>query len=164
MPNDNVIPISQQSVMMHKLDDMLRRLGEREGQRSSEVIGSMASDREYVDLKLEAAEARTETRFVELSGKLDRIIESFDATNKSIQTAREESVKFRDEVKQEYKSTRSTIIITVLSTAIALAALLMAVVTYGDAIFGRGMSVRDVVSSVVKEQADKAVQNKQSTP
>ncbi|MBB2963764.1 hypothetical protein [Methylobacterium sp. R2-1] len=124
----------------------------------------MATDREYTDLKLEAAEARGEARFIELNGKLDRIIDSLSATANSLSTAREEARALRDEVRQDYRSTRTTIIVTVFSTAIALAALLMAIVTYGDAIFGRGMSVRDVVSSVVKEQAEKNSPPKSSPP
>ncbi|WP_158020070.1 hypothetical protein [Methylorubrum extorquens] len=156
MPNDNVIPISQESAMMQKLNDMLRQLDKKEGELKTGTIGSMASDREYVDLKLEATEARTEARFVEMNGKLDRILDSFSTANANISDTKGELQALKNETRDEYRSTRSTIIITTISTAVALAALLMGIVTYGDAIFGRGMSVRDVVSSVVKEQADKA--------
>nr|WP_129545695.1 hypothetical protein [Methylorubrum zatmanii] len=148
---------------MQKLTDMLRRLDDKESERRIGATSSMASDREYVDLKLEATEARTEARFVEMNGKLDRILDSFSAANANISDAKSEVQALKNETRDAYRSTRSTIIITTISTAVALAALLMGVVTYGDAIFGRGMSVRDVVSSVVKEQADKATQPK-TTP
>lgn len=109
----------------------------------------MATDREYVDLKLEASEARAETRFVELNGKLDRLIEIAGSTRADLDLV-------RTEVRNDYRSTRAAVVITGISIFLALSALLLAVMTYGDAIFSRGMSVRDVVNSAVKEQADRA--------
>lgn len=127
------------------------------GSIKEDITSAMASDREYVDLKLEAAEARNETRFMELNAKLDRIIEGGEASRIELASA-------RAEVRQDYRSTKSTVIVTTLATGIALSALILAIMTYGDAIFSRGMSVRDVVSAAVKEQAEKAQPSQPSTP
>ncbi|WP_201829640.1 hypothetical protein [Microvirga zambiensis] len=108
------------------------------------VSNVMASDREYIDLKLEAAEARTEARFVELNGKFDRLFDNIAAMRSDFDAN-------RFEVRADYKSTRTTIIVTVVGTGIALAALLVSVMTYGDAIFSRGIQIRDVVNSAVTE-------------
>jgi hypothetical protein len=65
----------------------------------------------------------------------------------------------------EHRKDRNLIIGTIVGTivvaAIALGALFAALASYGDAIFGRGMSVRDVVQSVAKEQAELQRQEQQ---
>ncbi|WP_156648361.1 hypothetical protein [Methylobacterium sp. Leaf108] len=116
---------------------------------SDDRINKMASDREYVDLKLEAAEARGEARFVEINAKLDRLLESSEHSRVEIATA-------RSEVRQDYRSTRNTVVVTTIATGLAISALILAIMTYGDAIFSRGMSVRDVVAAAAKEQAEKS--------
>jgi hypothetical protein len=76
--------------------------------------GVMADiSREEMDAKFDAAEARSETRFVELSGKLDRVVDS-------ISSLRNEVVA----VRADNKFTRLTIIVAVVGSVIAgLAAL-----------------------------------------
>jgi hypothetical protein len=102
--------------------------------------------REEIDAKIAAAEARTDTKFARLEGKLDLVLAEASA-------ARQEASIARDNARQESRGTRATIIGTGLATVLALGALLMSVMTYGDAIFSRGMSVRDAVKAVVQEQA-----------
>lgn len=64
--------------------------------------------REEFTARLETVEARAETRFVELSGKMDRIVDA-------LQTVRTELAT----VKADNKFTRLTIIIAVIGSAIA---------------------------------------------
>jgi hypothetical protein len=59
--------------------------------------------REEFDAKLATVEARAETRFVELSGKLDRVADSITSLTGAIGT-------IRTEVKEDNKLTRWTII------------------------------------------------------
>lgn len=164
MANDPTIDRSQGFAMLQRLNERIRALDSAAASERFEADTSMASDREYVDLKLEASEARLDARFVELHGKLDRVIFEFENYNKNISEIRAEAQAQRGEVRSEYLSIKTTIVITGVATAIALAALLMAVITYGDAIFGRGMSVRDVVSAVIKEQSEKAPPDKSAIP
>lgn len=122
----------------------------------------MASDREYVDLKLEAAEARSDARFLELSGKLDRVADSLAVIASQMSESRSEIREVRNDVRADNKSTRTTVLATALASVLALGALLVSMMTYGDAIFSRGMQVRDVVSATVKEQAEKPKSNDSS--
>ena len=93
--------------------------------------------REEIDAKIATSEARTDTKFARLEGKLDLVLGQATAAHEAA------------------RGLKTTIIATGLGTVLALAALLMAVVTYGDAIFSRGMSVRDVVKAVAQEQAER---------
>ena len=73
----------------------------------SERINVMPSNDELseklIDQKLATVEARTETRFVELSGKLDRVADSISSLTTAVSTV-------RSEVEEENKLTRWTII------------------------------------------------------
>jgi hypothetical protein len=59
--------------------------------------------REEIDAKLAVVEARTETRFVELSSKIDRVADSIVSLSGEIRT-------IKSEVKEDNKLTRWTII------------------------------------------------------
>lgn len=75
----------------------------------------MADDvtREELNAKLETVEARTETRFMELSGKMDRVADSISSLRSEVSAVRADN-----------KFTRSTIIVAVVGSVIAgLAAL-----------------------------------------
>ena len=115
----------------------------------------MASDREYIDLKLETAEARAEKRFAEINARLDRVLDGLAVSQSAITATKTDVATSRSEASAEARSTRVTIVITTIATGIALASLLLAVMTYGDALFGRGMNVRDVVTAAVKELAER---------
>lgn len=91
-------------------------------------------EREQVQDMIAVSEARTDTKFARLEGKLDLVLSEVAAARASA------------------SGTKTTIIVTGLATVVALAALLLSVITYGDAIFSRGMSVRDLVRSVAEEQ------------
>jgi hypothetical protein len=87
---------------------------------------SSTPSREEIDAKLALVEARTEARFAELSGKLDRIsdgIATFNATVQSeLLSVRNDIKEARAdvrEVKQDNRNTRWTIIITVIASVLA---------------------------------------------
>lgn len=111
----------------------------------------MASDREYVDLKLAAADARVDTKFAEINGRLDRLNDSIMALSGQVVEARNASASLRSTI-------LTSVIATGVASVLALGALFVSMATYGDAIFSRGMSVRDLVNSVTKEQAERAAQ------
>lgn len=156
--NPEISSILSRQIERHEVD-LARQIGAPYAVPLEEPTSSMADDREYVNLKLEAAEARTEARFAEMNGKLDRLIDSVSASREALreQISMTQAAVSRAEAdaRSEYRSTRTTIIVTAFATGLALAALMVSVMTYGDAIFSRGMSVRDVVNAITKEQAEK---------
>lgn len=105
----------------------------------------MPANDDLTDAKLAAVEARTDTKIVRLEGKIDTLsatmVARLDAISQEIEVARSEN-----------NANRAWIIGVVVGAAFAIAGLLVGMMTYGDAIFSRGMSVRDVVQAVVKEQ------------
>lgn len=90
-------------------------------------------DERIIDLKLAAVEARTETKFAQLIGKLDLIAERLGGLNTQI-VAIDGKV---EKVDAHTRSVRSTIIATVIGTGIAVAALAWG----GVQIFQGGMGV-----------------------
>lgn len=75
--------------------------------------------REEFDAKLATVEARTETRFAELSGKIDRVMDSIIATGNRV-TEEIGFVKVEmAAVKSDNKWTRWTIIIALVTSVIA---------------------------------------------
>lgn len=73
--------------------------------------------REEIDAKLAAVEARTETRFTELSGKIDRVADAVTRLTSDV-------TKELHEVKADNKRTRETIVVTaILGVVAAIAAL-----------------------------------------
>jgi hypothetical protein len=78
-----------------------------------------APTREEIDAKLAAAEARSETRFVELSGKIDRLADTVG----SLRTAVTQELGYlRTEmasVKTDNKFTRISIIVAVVASVFA---------------------------------------------
>ena len=75
--------------------------------------------REEMDARLEAVEARSEAQFVELSGKLDRLGE--------ILTGDQGVIAQMNSLKADNKATRWTVMITMISSILAAAALVMSV-------------------------------------
>lgn len=102
------------------------------------------NDNDLVDAKIAASEARSETKLARLEGKIDT----------AVATLLGELHGLRDDVRQtdQYsRGTRSVIFVTIVTATIALGGLIVAMATYGDALFGRGMNVRDVIQSTVKD-------------
>ena len=107
---------------------------------------NMASEREVTDAKLGAVEARTETRFVELNGKIDRLAESMngkiDRLTESVATLVTSINDTRVEVRADNKSTRVTIVIAVITSVVAGAALILTTQSTLLTAFQTGISVK----------------------
>ena len=116
--------------------------------------------------KIAAAEARTETKGARLEGKIDtlaatvvgRIDAMRDDLHDQIEAVREDVGKSD----QYNRDTRLALLGTFVAGIIALGALIVGMATYGDALFSRGINVRDVVQSVIKEQQE--IQRREQPP
>lgn len=103
--------------------------------------------REEVNACIRASEATTETKIVRLEGKLDTMAATIVGKIDSL----------RDDISNADKYNRDTrwvLIGTLITGLFALAGLILALATYGDALFSRGMNVRDVVQTLLKEQQE----------
>jgi hypothetical protein len=93
---------------------------------SSDIVqGAVMTDptREEIDAKLTIVELRTENRFNELSGKIDRVGDAINALTSAVTTV-------RTEVKEDGKFTRWTVGVTLIASLIAFGAALW--VTQGN--------------------------------
>jgi hypothetical protein len=98
--------------------------------------------REEIQAHIAASEARGETSLARLEGKLDTISATIVGKIGELSTQ-----------VGEHRRDRNLIIGTIVVAAIAVSGLVVSMATYGDALFGRGMNVRDVVQTVLKENA-----------
>jgi hypothetical protein len=84
--------------------------------------------REEFEAKLATVEARTETRFVELSGKIDRIADAITSSNNSltqqVSTLRTDVDRDLRAVLADNRNTRWTIVITIVAAILAALAAL----------------------------------------
>jgi len=138
-----------------------------EQEKSEREVRMSDPSREEINALIAASEARNETKLTRLEGKIDALAATisgaisenavassgqFEALKSQVESLKEK-VAASDQFNHEAKT---TVITTIIASALALAALFaglfLGVATYGDAIFGRGMNVRDVVQAVVKEQ------------
>lgn len=110
----------------------------------------MADD--LTDAKIAASEARMDAKLAVFQGQFDRVSDKLDSIAVAASTGRAEQ-------RAEATANRTAVITTVLTVGFALGALLVAVAAYGDSVFSRGMSVRDVVDKAVQE-----IQGKQLPP
>jgi hypothetical protein len=105
----------------------------------------MAASDDLTDAKIARSAAEAETKLTRLEGKIDTlmatIVGKLDAANEKMSAD------------HEYNRTTRWVMV---GLAIALAGLIVTLATYGDAMFGRGMNVRDVVQTVLKESATQA--------
>jgi|ERR1700722_13703098 len=100
----------------------------REAQEPLQTAGAKATmpdmTREEIDAKLELVEAKTQTRFVELSAKLDRVLESNNANSamvtKELSRVHTEIKEARAEVRRDNNFTRWTIAGIVVASLAAL--------------------------------------------
>jgi len=91
--------------------------------------------REEMDAKFEVIEARMETRFVELTGKMDRLADGITRLATDLKTAGVEA-------KDDAKFTRWTIIVTIIASLLAFGGALW--ITQGNmlAAFTAGIALR----------------------
>jgi hypothetical protein len=99
--------------------------------------------REEIDAKLGAVEARAETRFVELSSKIDRLADSVTALNTGVTG---QLADVRREARAENLFTRWTVVIAVVTSLIGAVAALW--VTQGNllAAFSAGLALHSEIS------------------
>ena len=86
--------------------------------------------REEIEAKLEAVEARTETRFVELSGKIDRLGEILTGERgvlAEMAALRMDTFAQMTALKADNSTTRWTVVVTMVTSVLAAAALVLSV-------------------------------------
>jgi hypothetical protein len=85
--------------------------------------------REEIEAKLEAVEARTETRFVELSGKIDRLGEILTGERGVLveMALRMDTFAQMTALKADNRTTRWTVAVTMITSVLAAAALVLSV-------------------------------------
>lgn len=109
----------------------------------------MATERELVDAKLEAAEARTETRFVELTGKIDRLSDMVTNLATQVGNVRSDMREEIIEIKADSKFTRVSIILAVVAAVLAGLAALYASQANLLAAFQAGLAGKQEIRSSV---------------
>jgi hypothetical protein len=113
--------------------------------------------REEIDAKLEAVEARVETRFVDLTNKVERLTSSVEALNVTLTTTgnavASESIATRKEVRDQNNLTRWTII------GLAVAALSLIVATQANLLSAlqTGIGIRETFKPTVEQMVDPVV-------
>ncbi len=130
-------------------------------ERTPEDGGNIMADnptREEMQDKIAASEARTEARVARLEGKIDTLVATIggridvlgskiDALGDKASAAQADSRETRSAISES----RRWVIGTIIVVGVALAGLIVTMATYGDAMFGRGMNVRDLVQTTIKE-------------
>ena len=100
--------------------------------------------REEIDAKIDKSNAQTETKIVRLEGKID--------TLSAVLVGKIDSLKEDIQKTDNYnRDSRLIIVASIFAAVIALGGLFVAMMTFGDALFGRGMNVRDVIETTVKD-------------
>jgi hypothetical protein len=116
------------------------------GHESSQVEDKMSPGptREEIDAKLAAVEARTEMRFVELSGKIDRVMDAISTVGNHVSDEIGFVKSELSTVKSDNKNTRFTIIIAVVTSLIAGIGALWLTQANLLASFSAGIAVHEV--------------------
>ena len=99
----------------------------------------MPTSDDLTDAKLGRAAAETDVKIARIEGKIELVSATI------VGKIGELSTKVDDQ-----RRDRNLIIGTIVVAALALGGLVVSMATYGDALFGRGMSVHDVIQSTVK--------------
>jgi predicted transcriptional regulator len=124
------------------LDDLLRRLDKNKRRAISEPMSDMT--REEIDAKIAASEARGDTKFAHVDGRLDAVIGKLDDLRLQL-----------SEVAMDNQRTRSTVVTTVVTTGIAsvlgLAALIVGLALGLPSVYSLGTNTRDIVRSEVQQ-------------
>lgn len=95
-------------------------------------------DEMKAEIARSAAEVRTDVVRIEgqINTALATIVTKLDAISEEVKSSRSENKENR---------------LFIIGTGIAVVGVLVGIMTYGDAIYSRGMQVRDVMKSVVEE-------------
>jgi hypothetical protein len=110
------------------------------------IYGAKMADptREEIDAKLASVEARTETRFVELSGKIDRVIDAIGRSNTDFIAVTGDLRTEMREVKTDNKNTRTTIIVTIIVAILAAIGALWVTQSNMLASFQAGVTLHEI--------------------
>ena len=100
----------------------------------------MSMAEEERDLRIELAEARTDTKFAQLLGELRTLAAGFNA--------RLDAVEHNISGLEARVSGLKT---TVIGTGIGVVAVVIGVLTYGQTWFGIGVAARDIIRATVSE-------------
>lgn len=109
----------------------------------------MDMTREEIDAKLQASEARLDAKVAQIDGKIDRLADLIGSLRSDIERqnhySAEQAANVKDqmrELKEDNKSTRSTIALTVISSAIGVIAI-VATIQFGLlSAFSSGLAAR----------------------
>lgn len=138
------------------------------GEDTQDIRGKRTAnnmDRSQVEDMIAASEARTDTKFARLEGKLDLILERFESTSAKsamqIQTLADQEAAEREHVRSElaqirgdYKATRNTVI----GTGISVVVLVVAVLTLYVTALSTGAALAPSHAPAVIEQTPQANQ------
>jgi hypothetical protein len=116
----------------------------RKGGKPPHIPSMPEISREEIAAQIAAAEARSATSLARVEGKIETAVASILGELKAT----------RDDVRQadQYnRDSRLVILGAIVASVLALAGLVVSLATYGDAVFSRGMSVRDVIQSTIKD-------------
>lgn len=102
-----------------------------------------------LDAKIAASEARSETKIARIEGKLDLVAQSIGALASSVQTQRAEA-----------NSNRTVVVATVITTALALAGLGYAALSYGATNFYNGTVIGDQIRAAASSVPKAATSTK----
>lgn len=108
---------------------------------------SMPGSDELIDKKIELVESHTDTKIERVGAKIEVLTATIVGKIESLK----DDVSKSDQYNHD---TRLVLITTFVVGFLSIAGVIVAVATYGDALFGRGMNVRDVVHAVIAEQQE----------
>ncbi len=119
--------------------------------KNTPPVGAQASGaemaeptREEIKAEIAASEARAATKIAELTGELRTLNASLGAKIDAVGEKVGTDIDYN-------RATRWVMVGLIITVAFALAGLIVAMATYGDALFGRGMDVHDLIQATVKE-------------
>lgn len=122
------------------------------GQRaalSEEIAMSEPPSREEIEAKIAAVEARTDTKFERLIGGIEK------NTSALMAEIGKHSLHINARLDAVEKSTGG-VKATIIVTAVAVLALLVGILGYGQQWFGIGVTTRDIIRATVAEMGEKA--------
>ena len=108
----------------------------------------MAASDDLVNAKIEAAEARGETKIVRLESKLDLVISKLDGINTRFDDARDDAREARKTAHADNVATRANIWVA----AFGVVAVVVAIYALFPTFFDMGSKMRDLIEKEVSRQ------------
>lgn len=145
------IPKIERSAFREVKEDALKSFKEEPAPQSKGQKAVMPND-ELTDAKIAAAEARTDTKFAKLDGKVDLLLERIASLSASTAALQASSTAIQTEVRSENRSTRTTIVVTAIATVISLFFGIVTLLAWGGDEFGRGIEIQSLLRSLAREE------------